>query len=102
MSDHETAQAFVNKSKEYGFSYSANGCVLSVCKKFTPGDKAAYCAAESDANILLSMVKRTTAGSTWGTDGGSIGGHVGLTGGYMTLNKSGCSNRILAQIAKIR
>jgi hypothetical protein len=98
----EIAKAIVAKAKEYGFSVKAGGTVVTVHKTFTPGDKQAYCNAESDANTILGMIRRTEPGSTWGTDGASIGGHIGLTNGYMTLNKSGCSKQIVKELAKLR
>jgi len=96
----EIASKVLSMAKETGFAVSVRGSVLSVRKSFTPGDCDAYTMAEGDANSILGMVKRTEPGSTWGTDGGSIGGYVGLKGGYMELHKSGCSKRILSAIAK--
>lgn len=94
------AQNVINKANEYGFSVTVRGASLVVNKRFTPNDKDAYTRAESEANDILDMVPMTSPGSIWGTDGASIGGHVGLTNGYMTLNKSGCSKRVLNAIAK--
>ena len=95
------AQNVINKAKEYGFSVSVNGASVTVHKQFTPGDKDAYTNAECDANSILCMMPMKTPGSVWGTDGASVGGHVGLTHGYMTLNKSGCSKRVLNALAKM-
>ena len=95
------AQAFLNKAKEYSFNVCVDGAVLCVYKKFIPGDNLAFANAEMDANTLLDMVKETSAGSTWGTDGASIGGAIGLQQGYMKLKKSGCSKRVLAAIKKL-
>ena len=98
MSD---ASLIVSKVRELGMQLSVSGCVATVQKTFTPNDKSAYCNAESDAYTILGMIKRTTSGSIWGTDSGSIGGHVGLTGGYVSMHKSGCSKILLKQIAKL-
>lgn len=95
------ARSVINKAKEYGFSVSVRGSSMVVHKQFTPNDKDAYTKAESEANDLLDMVAMTSPGSVWGTDGASIGGHVGLTNGYMTMNKSGCSKRVLNALAKM-
>jgi hypothetical protein len=101
-SENETlAQTAINKAKEYGFSIRVHGATVTVHKQFTPGDKDAYCKAEGEANDILDIIPMKTAGSIWGTDGASIGGHVGLTNGYMTLNKSGCGKRVLNAIHKI-
>jgi hypothetical protein len=99
-SPSEVALQVLSMAKETGFQIAVSGSVLTVHKRFTPGDHDAYTMAEGDANSIVGLVKRTEPGSTWGTDGGSIGGHVGLQGGYMTLHKSGCSKRILNAIAK--
>ncbi len=101
LSPADVARNVVAKAKEWGFKITdANGTVFTVHKTFTPDDKAAYSSAESDANSLVNMVRRTESGSIWGTDGGSIGGAIGLKGGYMTLHKSGCSKQILSAIRK--
>lgn len=73
---------------------------LTLCKRFTPGDKDAYTAAETDVGIIYSTPS-AGAGSVWGTDGGSVGGHVGLMGGYMRLNKSNVAKRFIAKLAKL-
>jgi len=67
---------------------------ITLAKFFTPGDKQAYTEAESDVGIIYD-IPTSEPGSVWGTDGGSVGGHVGLTGGYMRLNKSGCNRTFL-------
>ncbi len=91
----------IAKAETYGFSVRVHGATMTVHKQFTPGDKDAYTKAESEANDLLDMVPMTSPGSVWGTDGASVGGHVGLTNGYMTLNKSGCGKRVLNALAKL-
>ena len=102
LSPSDIAANVIAKAKEYNFNVSCGGTVLSVRKRFTPGDKMAYTCAESEANTLLGMVPRTEPGSTWGTDGGSVGGAIGLQGGYMELNRSGCSKRVIKAIQKLQ
>ncbi len=75
----------------------AGRSVLTLTKDFAPGDKAAYCKAESDVGIIYT-VRQTEPGSTWGTDSGSIGGHVGIEQGRMILHRSGCSKRWLKEL----
>jgi hypothetical protein len=72
---------------------------VTVERTFTPGDAAAYIAAESAASSLLGRIPMTRAGSVWGTDSGSVGGHAGLSGGYMRLSKSGCQIRLARALA---
>lgn len=96
----QTALEFMAKCKATGVAIEdCNGSVITLCKRFRPGDTAAYCRAESEVGIIYS-IRQTEPGSTWGTDGASIGGHAGLTGGYMRLHRSGCSRKVLAIIKK--
>jgi hypothetical protein len=67
---------------------------------FTPGDARAYIAAEANANTVLGMVRMVRPGSVWGTDSGSVGGHVGLTGGYVRMNKSGAEIGVARHLAQ--
>lgn len=76
------------------------GAVVTVERTFPAGDVAAYRAAENDANELMRWAPVTSSGSTWGTDSASVGGHAGLTGGYMRLSKSGVSVRWASAVAK--
>jgi hypothetical protein len=94
------AHAFRAKCAEYGFTYAVRGSVVEVRKFFAPGDCNAYTQAEGEANTLVYMLLVTSPGSVWGTDGASIGGHMGLTGGYMKLNRSGISKRVIAALSK--
>lgn len=101
MSEKEVAEKFVAKCKEYGFTYTVGTNILSVHKKFPVGDLDAFTECDMNGPYLLGLVKSTQPGSIWGTDGGSVGGHVAVTSGKYTLNKSGCSKRILKQISKL-
>jgi hypothetical protein len=76
------------------------GTVATIRKDFAPGDRAAYAACDSEAYGILARIP-SRGGSVWGTDGGSVGGHVGMTGGYYQLNKSGVGARVAAAVAKI-
>ena len=99
-SPYDIAASVIAYANDKGFSVSVNRSTLSVRKTFTPGDHDAYTQAEGDANTILGMVRMVEPGSVWGTDGASVGGHIGLTNGYMELHKSGCSKRVLSAIAK--
>jgi len=101
MSDQEVAQNFVSQCKEYGFTYTVGTNILRVHRKFQPGNLEEFTYCDMWGPHLLGIVKATQPGSIWGTDGGSVGGHVAVTSGNYTLNKSGCSKRILKQISKI-
>ena len=87
--DEQNAQDFFDLCKKLGWVYLVKPTgVVSITKKFTPGDSNAYCDCDSESYTILSKVP-LKGGSIWGTDSGSIGGHIGLTNGYYTLNKSG-------------
>lgn len=71
---------------------------ITLTKKFKPNDVAAYAAAESDVSIIYEVPQGN--GSTWGTDGGSVGGAVGLMNGCMRLNRTGCRKPWLRLVMK--
>jgi hypothetical protein len=52
------------------------------------------------AHDILDMAP-LKGGSVWGTDGGSIGGHVGMKNGQYVLNKSGTGKRFTAAVQKL-
>jgi hypothetical protein len=91
----QQAEAIRSRARELGVSVAVNGGTLVVQKTFAPGDKAAYAQAEDDCREVLRLIRITRPGSLWGTDSGSVGGHVGLTGGYCRLNRSGGDMRTL-------
>lgn len=97
----EVATKMLELAKASACRIEVRGSILTVTKTFTPGSKSEYSAAESDVGSIIYSLPSTSAGSVWGTDGGSVGGHVGLTGGYMKLNKSGGSKRVLAALSKL-
>lgn len=94
-----SAADFLAKAREYGVSVEIRGSILTLSKTFTPGSNEEYVAAESDVGLIYEA-PQSAAGSTWGTDGGSIGGAVGLQGGYMKLNRSGVNKMWLKRLAK--
>ena len=97
-----TPEAFLEACKRDGVTIEdcrPNAC-LTLCKHFPAGDRLAYCQAESEVGVIYSAPS-VEPGSVWGTDGGSIGGMVGLNGGYMRLHKSGVSKRWLAKLHKL-
>lgn len=96
-----TPAAFLASCREAGVRVEAcAGSKITLTKTFPAGDAAAYAGAESDVSILYSTPS-AGAGSVWGTDGGSVGGMVGLKGGYMRLSKSNVARRFVAALAKL-
>ena len=102
MSNKEIAKAIFDCATKYGFTVTVRGTTLTVHKSFSPGDNHAYVMAEGEAEEILDLLPQTSAGSTWGTDSGSVGGAIGLKGGYMTLNKSGGSKMVLKSLQNLQ
>lgn len=96
----EQAQAFVAACREHGFTWSASASVVRISKEFTPGDGYAFADCDMVAGDILALAP-LKGGSVWGTDGGSVGGHVGLTHGRYELKKSGTGARFLAALNKL-
>lgn len=93
---------FLTMCKQCGFSYTIKSeSVLGIRKHFTPGDKAAFTDCDMCAFDILGLAP-LKGGSVWGTDGGSVGGHVGLTRGYYELNKSGQAKSFMKALAQVR
>lgn len=98
----DAVNKFVAAARAGGWSWSVRGAVVTIAKSFTPGDRVAFSNADSEAYGILSLAP-LSGGSVWGTDGGSVGGAVGLEGGYYRLNKSGSTGkRFLSALAKVR
>lgn len=83
------AEKFVDFATSEGFAIDdSHPSVLRISKRFTPGDSLAFANADMMAFSVLDYAP-LRGGSTWGTDGGSIGGYSGLMRGQYVLNKSG-------------
>ena len=74
--------------------------VVTIEGNFDAGDRNAYIACDSDGYSILSKLPMIYPGSTWGTDGATVGGAAGLAGGYYRLSKSGVGKRYLNAIRK--
>jgi hypothetical protein len=101
----ETPQEIASQIKAYadenGATVTIKGNeIATVHSTFEPGDRDAYVKAEMVASHILMLIPMNRPGSVWGTDGATIGGHAGLTGGYMRLNKSGIAKRVGSAITK--
>ena len=95
------AQAFLAEATDLGFTVSVKPGMVTIRKTFAPGDRDAYVACDGDGPGLLLSVPCNAPGSTWGTDGASVGGAAGLSGGYYRLNVSGVAKRFTNALAKI-
>lgn len=97
----ESARAIKSMADKLGFSLAVRGTILTVSKRITPGDNASFADADMSVYSVLELLPRTSPGSDWGTDGGSIGGMVAMNTGRFTMNRSGGSARILKALASI-
>lgn len=93
-------EKFLSECQEYSFTPSVRGdtCVI-VQRKFTPGDKQAFTECDMMASGVLDIIPQR-GGSQFGTDGGSIGGAIGLQTGKFHLTATGCSKRVVAALKK--
>lgn len=96
-----TARAIKTKAAELGFSLAVRGSILTVSKRITPGDNASFADADMSVYSVLELLPRTSPGSDWGTDGGSIGGMTAMQTGRFVMNRSGGSARVLKALASI-
>lgn len=99
--NQEAALNFINKCKEYGFTFTVRGSVVKIAKSISANSNEAFTQAESQSSSILAEVPMTAASSIWGTDGGSIGGLSAMQTGSFSMNKSGCSKRVINAINKL-
>jgi hypothetical protein len=97
----ETAITILEAAKKEGFSVEVRGEILTISKTFTPGDKDAFVSCDMMYSTVLDKLPQTSAGSTWGTDGGGVGGMVAINNGHFKMNKSGGSKTVLKSLAKL-
>ena len=96
----EQVARFISECKLEGFSWSVVcGSVVRITKIFTPGDKDTFAACDMLAGSVLAFAP-LKGGSVWGTDGGSVGGHVALTRGEFVMSKSGDGKLFIAALRK--
>jgi hypothetical protein len=92
---------FIAAANENGWLIEVvNPAVVRISKRFALGDKDAYTKCDMTAFGVLELAP-LKGGSVWGTDGGSIGGQVGLQNGQYILNKSGNGVRFMNELKKI-
>lgn len=92
----QTALKIKKTADELGWKlYVKPSGVLTITKQITPNNVAAYARADGEYYSILGMVPQSQAGSTWGTDGGSVGAVFAMKHGVFTMNKSGCNRNVL-------
>lgn len=93
------AQSFISAAQEYGFDVLVRGSIITLSKRFTPNDKSAFADCDMTYSIVFGHVP-ARGGSEWGTDGGSVGGAIGLQKGEFVMNKSGVNKTFLKALQK--
>lgn len=84
------ALKFLNAATRGGWTVRINGTVVTISKTFTPGDRDAFVECDMDYDDILSKLP-ARGGSTWGTDGGGVGGAIALQSGEFVMKMSGVS-----------
>jgi hypothetical protein len=100
-SARQTAESFLSAARADGWAFDVTGQTVSIVRHFAPGDHAAFCDCDASAYGLLASLPGR-GGSIWGTDGGSVGGHVALTHGRYELKRSCVAKRVAAALALLR
>jgi hypothetical protein len=100
VSTQQSVTSFLNVCEAHGFTWYVRGTVVTIMKRFAAGSKEEYTYADMFAGDILSIVPGK-GGSVWGTDGGSIGGAIGLRNGEYVLNKSGVGKLFIKALSKI-
>ena len=95
----EQAAELVALCRKWGWTYSIRGSVLTIQKRFTPGDDEGLRICDMEYGSILEKLPRTSSGSDWGTDCGGIGAMSALASGNFKMNRSGGSKRVLAALA---
>lgn len=99
------AQSVAEKALEAGARLSIRNNILSIesnydANKFNDiNEWFRFC--DCIVTGILYEVPQTSAGSMWGTDGGSVGGLSALQSGTFKMNRSGCSVRVLNALKKL-
>lgn len=93
--------AFVAACTNHGFDYEVSNGIVRISKSFKPGDLNAFVDCDAVASHILDLAP-LRGGSVWGTDSGSVGGHVAVKSGFFRMNKSGSGARFLAVLSAKR
>lgn len=102
LSPLEQANKLKQTAAELGFTVEVSAGILRVSKRIIPGDPASFADADMSVYSVLELLPRTSPGSDWGTDGGSIGGMSAMNTGRFLMNRSGGSARVLKALAALK
>ena len=97
----DIARKIADTAARLGYALQVSGCTLTITKRFQPGSNDAFVECDMTYFEVLGLLPQTQSGSTWGTDGGGMGGAIALKSGNFRMNKSGGSKRVLAALKKL-
>ena len=97
----EKATEIKKLADRYGWKIYVRGSILTITKRITAGDNESFTTADMEYGSILGLLPSTSAGSTWGTDGGGIGAMTAINTGVFTMNKSGGAKSVLKALSKM-
>ncbi len=95
-----TPDDFVRSALQQGVTIEIRGTLLTMSRRFD-GTAQGFVAAETAVGLIYEA-PQSRSGSTWGTDGGSIGGLSAVRSGCMVLHRSGVNRRWLAAVDRLQ
>lgn len=95
----QVAAEIKSMADRLGWIVSIRNEVLSISKQINGMDE--FVKADGEYYSILGLLPQTSAGSSWGTDGGGVGAISALNKGVFVMNKSGGSKRVLSALAKL-
>lgn len=96
----EIAQKIIETANELGWEVQPRGSILTIHKTGIV-DKKSFVRADMEYYSILGLMPQTSPGSMWGTDGGSVGAISAMNTRTFTMNKSGCSKRVMNALVKM-
>jgi hypothetical protein len=97
----EEATKIAARCKQLGWDFAVRGSIFTIYKEIARGNKEELVRADMEYYSILGLLKRSSAGSDWGTDCGGIGALSALSSGLFTMNRSGGNKNILKALAKM-
>jgi hypothetical protein len=98
----EIANKIIQAAKDNNFRLEVRGGILTIHSNFTGGDVNEWFRnCDMSYYSVLGNLPRTSPGSDFGTDGGSVGGLSAIRSGHFTMNRTGGSVRVLNALKKL-
>ena len=97
----EDATKIVNRCRELGWSFEVSRSILTIYKSIRCENKDDLVCADMEYFSILSLLKRSSPGSDWGTDCGGMGAMTALASGLFVMKRSGGNKNTLKALAKI-